>query len=266
MNRGDGTAPQPHPVPEPQDRIDMVYYGGAQLEVIDSRRSGPLGGNVTEELEIARFPSDHNAVTSTFLLRGFDHTRLTFRSLGANGEEIPAGYGSRVLSSPGIAVDFSAAGSSPERPAAWRYVDDSLWPKGVASLNSGEGESADGTATFRLLWTPDEAAAVHVDSFRLLDYPDGNGIGQTVRWELWGSDALMADGLASVPDDAQLQVTTGLAGAFAEPLELRLTHMDGVNDALGLDDLVFRQVIVPEPSSLVLLLLCLLSAPLRLRG
>ncbi len=242
-------------MPEPQDRIDIVYYAGGSVEAIDSRRSGPIGGNVTEEWEIANYPSDHNAVTSTFRIGGFDNTQLTFRALGTNGSEIPDGYGSRVLSSPEITVDFSATGGALAEPAAWRYIDDALWPAGVAQLDSGSGEPADGTATFRLLLTPDEGAAVRVDSFALLDRADGNGVGQTVRWELWGRESLLADGLAPVPDDAQFQVVTGLADSYTEPLELRLTHLTGINNGLGLDNCVFRQFAVPEPSSLVLLLL-----------
>lgn len=257
MNAGDGTVPQPRPVPEPQDRIDLVYYAGGSVEALTSRRSGPIGGNVTEEWEIANYPSDHNAVTSTFRISGLDETQLTFRALGTNGSEVPQGYGSRVLSSPEIVVDFSAQGGAVGETAAWRYIDDALWPAGVAQLDSGNGEPADGSATFRVLLTPDAGAAARIDAFALLDRADGNGLGQTVRWELWGRDLLLADGSALVPDDGQFQVVTGLDTPWAEPLELRLTHLAGVNNGLALDNLVFRQFLVPEPTSLGWFLLLL---------
>jgi hypothetical protein len=68
VNHGDDPKSQRGPVLEPQDRIDMVYYAGQNLKPIKSQRSGPVGGNVIEELELENYPSDHTAVTTTFRL------------------------------------------------------------------------------------------------------------------------------------------------------------------------------------------------------
>jgi hypothetical protein len=247
LNRGDNTAQQPRPVLEPQDRIDMVYYRGANIVSIDARRSGPSGGDVVEEWEMVNYPSDHNAMTSTFRLSGLDATRLTFRNLGASGDAIPGGYGNRVLSSPNIAVAYSARGGAAGEEAAWKFWDDAVWPD-VTYLDSGDGESADGTAVFELLLTPDDGFGVVVPSFRLFDYADGNGMGQTVDWEVRSGDGVpVAAGAAIIPLNGHLDVETGLSQALIGPMTLRLTHRSGVNNELALDDFVFRQTVVPEP-------------------
>jgi hypothetical protein len=93
----------------------------------------------------------------------------------------------------------------------------------------------------------------------LLDYDDGQGLGHSVRWEIFGAGggALLASGLGNIPANGQLPVTTGLAPYFDGPLELRLTHVSGNNNDLAIDDIVFRQVLIPEPATLLLALLAL---------
>jgi endonuclease/exonuclease/phosphatase family metal-dependent hydrolase len=255
MNRGDNPAVQPQPVLEPQDRIDFVYYAGAGVTAVDSKRSGPVGGDIVEELEIANYPSDHNAVTSTFRLPEFDHTRLTFRALGAGLAPVPAGYGSRVLSTPNVAVELAAGGGRPNDPPVWIFFDNAVWSGGVAQLDAGGGEQADGSATFRVVLTPDAGFGVSVDSFSLVDYGDGNGLGHSVRWELIAGGVTLASGMSDVAPNGQAQIVTG-QGSFADAeLELRLTQLSGRNNRLAVDDVLFRQAVIPEPGTLGLALL-----------
>jgi hypothetical protein len=255
INTGDGSVSQPRPVPEPQDRIDMVYYTGANLTPLDSKRSGPFGGDVVEELESENYPSDHNAVTSTFRLTGLDDTRLTFRALGTNGSPIPAGYGSRVLTTPEVAVQVATSGGLPGNLPTWKFLDNSVWTGGVAWMDAGGGEQAEGSVNFSIKLTPDAGFGVSLDSFSLLDYDDGNGQGHLVRWELVSGGATLAAGSSAVNANGQAQIITGLESFSESPIELRLTQLSGLNDKLALDDLVFRQTVIPEPSTLVLFIL-----------
>ncbi len=259
LNYGDNPAVQPQPILEPQDRIDIVYYAGAGVTAIDSKRSGPPGGDVAEELEIANYPSDHNSVTSAFRLTGLDDTRLTFTALTPLiGQPVPAGYGSRVLSSPNIALQFSATGGLPNDRPIWKSFSNTIWPSGVGYLDSGNGQQAI-FATFSMLLTPDAGFGVAIDSFSLLDYDDGLGQGHSVRWELLGNGALLASGLSDVPANGQLPVITSLPPFFNGPLELRLTHLSGFNNDLAIDDIVFRQVVIPEPATILLAVLGLIA-------
>jgi exodeoxyribonuclease III len=264
LDPGDNPAVQPQPIPEPQDRIDFVYYAGAGVTVLDSKRSGPFGGDVIEELEIANYPSDHNAITSTFRVPILDTTRLTFAALGLGGTTIPAGYGSRVLSSPNVAMQLSAAGGLPNDRPAWKYFNNTIWPGGVANLDSGSGQQAIG-ATFSLLLTPDAGYGVSLDSFSLLDYDDSFGLGHFVRWELFnaGDGSSLASGFSNVPANGQSQVTTGFGPFFDGPVELRLTHVSGNNNDLAIDDIVFRQVLIPEPATVFLALVAVAVICLR---
>jgi endonuclease/exonuclease/phosphatase family metal-dependent hydrolase len=247
LNRGDNPRQQPQAVPEPQDRIDMVYYAGANVTAIAARRSGPVGGDVTEELEIARYPSDHNAVTTTFRLTGIDGTRLNFQALGDNDSSVPSGYGSRVLSSPNVAVTFSTNSMSPNDLPAWRFRDDGVWPDGVGQLVSGTGEPADGNAVFRVTLTPDAGYGIDLESFALLGHANDQGPEHFVHWEVLTSDMVLASGQVTVPSRTSLVVDTGLDVFANGPLELKLTHLSGTNNSLGFDNLSFRQVAVPEP-------------------
>ena len=265
LNPGDDPAVQPRPIAEPQDRIDFVYYAGTGVTVLDSKRSGPPGGDVVEELEIANFPSDHNAVTSTFRVPVLDHTRLTFAALGLGGTPIPAGYGNDVLTTPNVAMQLSTAGGLPNDRPAWRYFNNTIWPGGVAQLDSGNGQPAIG-ASFSMLLTPDAGFGVSLDSFSLLDYDDGQGLGHSVRWELFGGGgggSLLASGLTNIAANGQSQVITGLGPFFDGALELRVTHVSGNNNDLAIDDIVFRQVVIPEPATLLLAVLALAAFCVR---
>jgi hypothetical protein len=254
LNPGDDLAMQPRPILEPQDRIDFVYYTGSNVAAVESKRSGPPAGDLVEELEIENYPSDHNAVTSTFRLSNFDDTQLTFRALGTSGSTIRAGYGSRVLSTPNVAVQFAIAGGLPGEQG-WRYREDTVWTGGVTELDSGRGEQANGTAVFSVILNSDAGFGVSLDSFSLLDYDDGNGQGHSVRWELLGNGATLASGVSEVVGNGQSLITTGQSSFLEGAIELRLTHLTGLNNKLALDDLVFRQIVIPEPMTLILFFL-----------
>ena len=71
-NHGDDARLQKHPVAEPQDRIDFIYFAGASVTAHKSLRSGPTGRDDHEELELPGYPSDHNAVTTRFVINVHD--------------------------------------------------------------------------------------------------------------------------------------------------------------------------------------------------
>jgi endonuclease/exonuclease/phosphatase family metal-dependent hydrolase len=64
---GDTWTPRPEPG-ETHDRIDRVYYAGANVTPIASQLVGELGGRDVDIVSAGVFPSDHRAVVSTFSL------------------------------------------------------------------------------------------------------------------------------------------------------------------------------------------------------
>jgi hypothetical protein len=226
-------------VPEPQDRIDLVYYAGLGVTPTRSDTVGPADG--ISEIGVAGFPSDHRGVTSHFQLAELRTTTLTFTELGSNGQAISPGYGDHALSTPNLALSYNATGGG-----VWAYWEGGNWGDGVAFLDSGNGGSANG-ASYELAISADDGFAAILDSFDLLDYASSDTTGHTVQWELLAEGGgVITSGTANIGDDATLHIETGLAGAVAGGLTLRLTHNAGDDNDLGLDNVVFDQALIGD--------------------
>lgn len=257
MNRGDNPRQQTGPISEPQDRIDIVYYQGSNVSPIRSARSGPEGGNVTEEWEIARYPSDHNSVTTSFSVSGLSDTTMTFRTLQKDGTPIPPAYGSRSLSSPNIVASLSAEGGSESLPAVWRYERATDDTNELAWLDPGD--STENLADFRVTLTPDAGHAVVLDGMELVHFGDSD-LAQSVQWGLYRGESLLSSGTVALLKGERIHLDPGLSVPFAESLELRLVPQLGAS-SVAIDNLRFRQI--PEPSSYFVGLLATLAALIR---
>ena len=53
-------------IPDPEDRIDFVYFSGANVRVKKVQRLGNVSDN--SEISFAEYPSDHRAVLAKFEL------------------------------------------------------------------------------------------------------------------------------------------------------------------------------------------------------
>ncbi len=260
MNRGDNPRQQAGPVPEPQDRIDMVYFQGTGVTPLSSGRSGPVGGNVNEEWEIANYPSDHNSVTTTFLMSGLNDTKLTFRTLQKDGTPIPSAYGSRPLSTPNIVTSLIAEGGSESLPATWRYERATDGANEMAWLDSGEATA--NLPDFRITFTPDAGHAVVLEGFDFVHFGETD-LAQSVQWGLYRGESLLSSGTVALLKGERFHLDPSLSVPFTESLELRLTPQIGAT-SVAIDNLQFRQI--PEPSSYFMGLLTTLAALIKHRS
>lgn len=223
---------------EPQDRIDIVYYAGQGVTPISSITVGPSDG--ISDIAVGSFPSDHRGVASQFQLAELRATTLTFTALGANGASIDQGYADHALSTPNLALTYAGAGGE------WKAYTGNNWGEGVGFLDSGDGGEADGAA-YTLSIDADAGFAATLDSFDLIDWATSDTSGHQLQWSLLdGGGVVITSGLASVGDDQLLHIETGLAGPVAGGLALRLVHVAGADNELGLDNVVFDQALVGD--------------------
>lgn len=252
MNPGDNRQQQPVPKPEPQDRIDFVYYAGAEVQSVGAWRSGPVGRDEVEDLELTGYPSDHNAVTSAFRVSGLEQTKLDFRALGEENAVLPTTYGQRALSSPSIEVQYATEGPA-DRQSAWRITNGIGGVRGGAVLSPGNLAYYDGTLVFDLKLQSVDDDHVSLLGFTLRDRTGPESEGHRVRWEVLADGEALDAGVVLVPDQGAWQSLLPRDGLEGRDVTLRLWPLAGVADHLILDDVVFRQVTVPEPSSSILL-------------
>lgn len=223
---------------EPQDRIDIVYYAGQGVTPMSSNTVGPSDG--ISDIAVGGFPSDHRGVASQFQLAELRATTLTFTALGANGASIDQGYADHALSTPNLALTYAGAGGE------WKTYTGNNWGEGVAFLDSGDGGEADG-AIYILSIDADAGFAATLDSFDLIDWATSDTSGHQVQWSLLDAGGgVITSGLASVGDDQLLHIDTGLAGPVAGGLAMRLVHVAGADNELGIDNVVFDQALVGD--------------------
>ena len=251
---------------EVHDRIDIVYYRGDGVSVLNSATVGPHNSiygvdfvpEYHSDIGVAGYNSDHRAVVSSFAVSGLSGSVLTFSGLAHNPGNDSAlnegGYGDRLLTTPNIVLQFDASEN-----ATWDTYDgnrvsatwsNNNWEWGVAQLQSPGVNSG---AVFDLHFQPDDGYAVAVDWFNLVDF-SGFAEGHTVDWQLWEgvptNGILMAGSTVVVPENSVLQIATNYARAVYNNVTLRIVHLSGDGSDLAIDDIGFRQV--PEPSGMVL--------------
>ena len=245
-----GSPPPTVSTSEVHDRIDFVYYKGTNVTPTAAKTVSFPDGSPSTDQSVAGYNSDHRAVVGAYTIGGLVGTKLTFSKLGTNGVSVPQSYADRVITSPHIAIDYTATGGG-----EWKFWEGSNWVLGgAANLDSGGAEQANGTAIYDLKLVADTGSRVLLTSFDLMDWADNDGNGQSVFWQLVnGGGGVLNSGSALVPDGGLLHVQTAMANALGGSLTLRLQHISGSRDDLALDNVAFFEI-VPEPTTGVLVI------------
>lgn len=199
--------------------------------------------------------------TGVFLGRGAHATtEITFEGFTENNIDIStiAGYGSNVSAS---SADYNASvGTSGIFGTPGIGL---TWGTGYQSYTAWDGRGNVAQTDFNLagtidlLFTPVTGSGVLVNSFALDEW---NGGGSTsLSWSLFDTSGTLASGDWTKDDPGGRDtILTGLTPAnvtFDEPVTLRLTLNSGSPSYVALDNLVFDEVVIPEPSTLSLGLL-----------
>jgi endonuclease/exonuclease/phosphatase family metal-dependent hydrolase len=227
---------------EVHDRIDFVYYRGANVTPTGSMNLSYPDGDPSTDVGVPGYNSDHRGVVSDFTVGGLTGSKLTFSKLsGSNGTLVSQNYGDRLVTSPNIVASYAA----PSGVGEWKFWEQGNWNKGgVGFLDSGSGSQATGTANYELTLTPDTGFGVKLTGFDLIDFTTaGETTGHTVNWTLKnGSGAVLYSGIASVPDDGTLHIETAMTNPLFGSLTLLLQHMSGTDNLLAIDNIAFQQV------------------------
>ena len=214
-----------------------------------SGRSGPLGRDLTEEFEQANYPSDHNSVTSTFVIRDIDDTVLDFRALGQDGNAIPAGYGHRVLSSPDVSLEWRVMDGQ-DAGTSWQYAAGTANNNGAArlALDDAPGPVPE-SLTYAIQLSTFERNRVQLDSFTLLNESIETNADASVSWEVWRQGERVEQGTILIRSVGERRGVPLSTHWDATELELRWRIDSAYANGVAIDDILFRQILVPEPQS-----------------
>jgi hypothetical protein len=227
---------------EVHDRIDFVYYRGANVTPTGARNLSYPDGDPSTDVNVPGYNSDHRGVVSDFTVSGLTGSKLTFSKLSSsNGTLINQNYGDRLVTSPNVVASYAA----PSGVGEWKFWEQANWNKGgVGFLDSGSGGQANGTANYELTLTPDTGFGVKLTGFDLIDFATtGETAGHTVNWTVKnGSGTVLHSGVAAVPDDGTLHIETAMASPLFGSLKLLLEHTSGTDNLLAIDNIAFMQV------------------------
>ncbi len=198
--------------------------------------------------------------TGVFLGRGAHATtEITFEGFTANNVDISTilGFGSNVgAASADYTVSVGDAGilGTPGIGLTWGtgYQTYTAWDGrgNVAQTDFNLSTSID------LLFTPSAGSGVLVKSFALDEWAGGGST--SVSWSVLDSTGTLASGDWIRDTGGRDTILTGLSPANINadlPVTLRLTLNSGAPSYLALDNLIFDQAVVPEPSIMSLGLL-----------
>ena len=240
---------------EVHDRIDLVYFLGAEVTPLASFTIGYDQSNPNTDVEVSGYNSDHRAVVSTFAIDAIpipDQSELTFSGLAHNPGNDSAlnagGYGDRLASTPNVTLEFFATGTS-----HWDTYDGNFDNNGNNNWNGGVGQLqyGSGSAEYDIHFVPDEGFGVLVEAFELVDYINF-AVGHTVNWELWSGEPddgiLLASGVEIVEADEINTVSTNHSEHEFGLLTLRIEHLAGDGTDLAIDNVIFEQAAKQECS------------------
>ncbi len=191
------------------------------------------------------------------------HARVIIHSDGftENNELLPnnPNYGSNVtVSDANITAQAGAHGivGAPDISLTWIGTGGTQG-FGFESYTNWDGRgsviqldmTSDGSGQYQIVFTPQNGAAVRIESFDL-DLWAGGGTVQ-VDWRIEGNGGILASGTWMRNTGGRDTITPAVTGSANETLTLHFDHLQGLPSYLAMDNLVFDQL-VPEPASATL--------------
>ncbi len=167
----------------------------------------------------------------------FAHAETILTGLDVNNEPVPVDHGSNAPGTPNVALTWSDN---------WDQYGG--WPN-----DPGDGVYQVDGVTHTVELAPEAGWNVKLMAFDLNVW--GNGGDTDVDWSLDGPvSGNLGSGTVTTPDGTVTNNVLDLMGSDAETLTLTLTQVSGIGSYLAMDNLAFDQILVPEPSALMLAL------------
>jgi hypothetical protein len=169
---------------------------------------------------------------------------------GNTNDPVPADHGSNVQDTLHISLTWAPTGGANNSRNQWEQYNN--WPGGGDGGAVYQVDSSGGYIEHTITFAPEAGYGVVLSS---LDLNVWSGGGDTnVDWTVTGSSSgLLGSGTFNTPDG--LVVTHGIdfAGNGSEILTLTLLQTSGEDAYLAMDNLIFSEAVIPEPTTLALL-------------
>lgn len=199
---------------------------------------------------------------------GVNASVLTFDVTGiSNHQSISQNYGDNITATTMGSFSYGATeGFTPNITVAYGDSDPALWIAGYGNLTNVLIEDADNTGILTVILTADPGYEVVLHEFDVAGFDTVFATAPTIDLVDVSNTSSSIFNLA----DALISDTTSTHFDFTPTLQssqLTITidarNLGGLNDDIAIDNIVFSQVAVPEPSSTFLLGLVSLSVALR---
>ena len=202
------------------------------------------------------------------LATGANGAVLTFDITGiGNFDNIDQSYGDNVTATTMGSFSYgSAEGFTPNVVVEYGDSDPSLWTTGYGNLTNVLFENLDGSGVLTVDFSADPGFEVLIHEFDLVGYDSAFGTPPTIDL-VDVSDA--SNSLFSLAN-AVISDTTSTNFSFSPALQapqLTITidarNLGNLNDDIAIDNIVFSQVAIPEPSSALLIGISVMGFMLR---
>jgi len=188
------------------------------------------------------------------LLGGINASVLTFDISGiSNFQNVNQTYGDNITATTIGGFSYGAAeGFTPNVTVTYGDTDPALWTTGYGNLTNVLFEDADATGILTITFDADPGYEVRLHSFDLASF-SGDRIVDLV-------DVNSASSSLFSENNSLISGTTSTLYNFVSPLQaddiiisIDARNLGSNNDDIGIDNIVFSQVAVPEPSSALLI-------------
>ena len=178
------------------------------------------------------------------------HAAILTGASGTTNEPVPQDHGSFTQDTPGIALNWAPTGGGNNANNQWEIYNG--WPNG--GTDGTVYQLGENSVTYMVTFLPNAGFNVVLNSIDLNVWSGGGGT--SVNWDVTGSvSGQLGSGTFTTPDASAVTHDINIAGRNAEKLTLSLQQTSGLEAYLGMDNLNFNQISVPEPASLAILTL-----------
>jgi hypothetical protein len=201
---------------------------------------------------------------TALLLTAFQSVRatvLTFDTGLTDGATMPQTYGDNVTSlvsgsfsygatggfTPNVVVEYTSPGATP---------DLNFWTTGYSDLANVLENEPDGEASFTVRFIADPGFLVRLDSFDLGNFGQELTLAALRVEDGIGNTLFTLSNIAVLAFTSPHQDYDFLGGLTASEIRIVVdtSGLGGNSDNIGLDNIQFAQMVIPEPSATVLLL------------